>query len=900
MFFHRSLRRHQKPSYGWRRRVALLAILLIAASCISGGSKGSPVISVVAGQGTVGSSGDNGSAIAAQMAFPSGVAADNHGNVFVADTGNHRVRRIDTNGRIHAVAGTGRAGFSGDGGPAVAARLSSPGALAVDGAGNLYIADKDNDRIRKVDAKDGITTVAGNGSAIDGRDGVTATETAIPQPVGVAVDRAGQLLIAEANRVRIVDRAGIIASVAGGGAPWRSVEREPATSVDLGNIGANGLAADRAGNFYIAYPDSGRIDRVDPSGNIELFAGDGTNDHLDTDGPATKVSLKSVRGIASDGKGSLFIAEAGGARIRRVNAKGIMSTVARNGSGPGDLSTTSKSPLPVEAAALKEPEGLAVEPSGSLLVVDSGHNQVRQLSSGTARGVLSPPAEPPSGRPAITELRPARGGGGGQMTVEIVGTGFNRHGTTVRFGERMATIIDVLPNSLLVTAPRGQPGDTVNVVVTTRSGRSAISPATRFSFTESWEPAAPLTTARYTHTATLLDPPACNGASPPARYPCGTVLVAGGSDIFCIACDAFSSTEIYDARMNNWRPGTKMIDARMNHTATLLPDGRVLVVGGKAATPRRGGGASNALTSAEIYDPGDGSWTKTGDLAVARWDHTATLLDGPACGRPGAPSWCHRVLVVGGDYVELGRYPLSSAELWDPLTGTWSPAGELAFARANHTATSLPDGRVMIVGGLGGAATKEPAPTSGSQDQVLSSVEIYDPMTNSWSKGPEIGVPRYAHTATVLRNGFVLVVGGIDAAGYLSAAELFDPVTSQWRVGGIPLQPRGGHTATLLADGRVLVAGGGPAFSEPGIPLPPLTSAEIYDPVLNSWTETRPLNAARTFATAILLDGPACRTDKRIGYCGTVLLAGGGGTTRGTFHQGRPIALASTELYRYR
>jgi hypothetical protein len=203
----------------------------------------------------------------------------------------------------------------------------------------------------------------------------------------------------------------------------------------------------------------------------------------------------------------------------------------------------------------------------------------------------------------------------------------------------------------------------------------------------------------------------------------------------------------------------------------------------------------------------------------------------------------------------------------------------------------------MVAGGLGGGGT---AGGSGGYSNVLSSVEIFDPATISWTRASDMGVARYAHTATTLPNGSVLVAGGISATGYVRAAELFDPARGDWRPAGIPNDGRGTHTATLLADGRVLVAGGGPTFSEPGIDLPPSATAEIYDPSNESWTDVPLLNTARTFATATLLDGPQCREGNSAPYCGGVLVVGGGGTTTPDYHQGRPIALGSAEIYQPR
>ena len=267
-----------------------------------------------------------------------------------------------------------------------------------------------------------------------------------------------------------------------------------------------------------------------------------------------------------------------------------------------------------------------------------------------------------------------------------------------------------------------------------------------------------------------------------ARLPDGKVLVAGGA--CCgVAAAPLASDELYDPATGSWTPTGSMGTPRGGQTATLLPDGRVLVAGGYS-----GAEAGGVLASAELYDPGNGTWSPTGSMGTPRAQDTATLLaDG-------------KVLVAGG----AG----TSAELYDPGTGTWSATGSMATARFGHTATLLPDGQVLVAGGW-------------DVNHAVAAAELYDPGTGSWSAAGSMATPRAFHTSTLLPDGSVLVAGG---DGPLASAELYDPQSGTWTATASMSTPRAYHTATLLPDGRVLVAGG--MTGQPN----GRASAELYDP----------------------------------------------------------------------
>jgi trimeric autotransporter adhesin len=277
-------------------------------------------IRLVAGSGTSGYSGDGGKATSAQLYYPNVVAVDSGGNLYIADGFNYRVRKVTPAGVISTVAGNGKEGFSGDGDKATSAQLSNPHGVAVDSAGNLYIADTDNNRIRKVTPAGVMTTVAGNekeGFSGDGGQGVAAQLRA---PEAVAVDSAGNLYIADSfnNRIRKVTPAGVITTVAGNGKVGFSGDGGKAISAQLDR--PCGVAVDSAGNLYIADTRNHHIRKVTPAGVITTVAGYGPGGYSGDGGKATSAQLKYPCHIAVDSAGNLYIADTGNHSIRKVSS----------------------------------------------------------------------------------------------------------------------------------------------------------------------------------------------------------------------------------------------------------------------------------------------------------------------------------------------------------------------------------------------------------------------------------------------------------------------------------------------------------------------------------------------------------------------------------------------------
>jgi Galactose oxidase, central domain/Kelch motif len=341
-----------------------------------------------------------------------------------------------------------------------------------------------------------------------------------------------------------------------------------------------------------------------------------------------------------------------------------------------------------------------------------------------------------------------------------------------------------------------------------------------------WVFTGSLNTRRNSHTATLL--------------PNGKVLVAGGTS--GASEGTLNSAELYDPATGTWSRTGSLNVPRFQSTATLLPNGKVLVAGG-ISNP------TSVTATAELYDPATGTWSLTGDLNSTRFWHSATLLSNG------------KVLIAGGHGGQDG--PRGSAELYDPASETWTITGSLfntgRAGRMMHTATLLQNGKVLVVGGI-----------DGDDFEVgFSSAELYDIDTGTWSAADSLRTNRALHTATLLQNGLVLVVGG---SNFWDSAEQYDPVTNTWSHGGTLIRSnRSSHTATLLPAGRVLIAGG---YADN---LQSLNSAELYKLGTGTWSTTASLQTARSSHTATPLQN------------GKVLIAGG--------FDSASASLNSAELY---
>jgi hypothetical protein len=350
--------------------------------------------------------------------------------------------------------------------------------------------------------------------------------------------------------------------------------------------------------------------------------------------------------------------------------------------------------------------------------------------------------------------------------------------------------------------------------------------------------------SRFTPTASLNE---ARGLHTATLLPDNKVLVAYGSNSSAYNNAAgyvgLSSIEVYDPSTGTFTEIVGDDGAGIyGHTATLLQNGEVLLAGGFVNSVWDYAGISSSDNGAGLYDSATGVFSGTGNMTANRGDHTATLLTNG------------KVLIAGGADQDPTGTGLASAELYDPSTGTFTQTGSMAVGRFLHTATLLQNGKVLIVGG---------ALTSASDP--VTTAEVYDPSTGIFTMTGAMATARERHIATLLPDGRVLIVGGTTSTGATATAEVYDPSTGSFSVTGSMAEARTFHTATLLPSGEVLVAGGGDENS----------TAEVYDPATGSFSITGVMEIGRSGHTATLLPN------------GSVLVAGGG-----IF-----AGLASAELY---
>jgi uncharacterized protein (TIGR03437 family) len=461
------------------RLLSQLLIIVVSASW----AWGQGVIRTIAGNGAASYSGDGGQAILAALNHARGIAVDASGNVYIADTDNSRIRRVSPTGMITTIAGNGLAGDCCDGVPAVSASLSDVMAVALDGQGNLYVADSSHRRIRKIGADGMINTIAGIGIEGFSGDNGPANRAMIGRPVAMTFDSAGNLYFADSTtqRVRKITPGGVITTVAGNGIDAYSGDGGQATAASLGF--PIGVAVDGSGNLYIADGDNNRVRKVTADGTITTVAGNGTGGYSGDGASAQNASLNIPSDVAVDAAGNLYIADAGNNRVRKVDTSGAITTVAGTGTNgfSGDGSTASQ-------AMLNFPWGVATDATGDVYIADRVNNRVRYIA-----GNISIPAPTISDNAAVNGATFVRGGpiapgaivtvfGGnlstGTASAAQVPLPTSLAGTSVMFNGVAAPLFYVSPSQINAQAPFDLGFGTVRVQVVRGAATSSVTNST--------------------------------------------------------------------------------------------------------------------------------------------------------------------------------------------------------------------------------------------------------------------------------------------------------------------------------------------------------------------------------------------------------------------------------------
>jgi hypothetical protein len=333
-----------------------------------------PIITTVAGNGTAGSGGDGGAATSANLNAPQGIIADGSGNLYIADSNNNKIRKVSSTGVITTIAGTGTAGYSGDGGAATSAKLSYPIDLAFDPSGNLYICEANNHVIRKINTSGTISTYAGTGG-VNGfsGDGGAATSAKLNQPSGIAFV-SGDLFIADRSnsRIRKVNSSGTISTIAGTGTLGYSGDGGAATSAQLSL--PMDIIIDAVGNIYIA--DNPTVRKINSSGIISTYIGNGTQSCTGNGGAPGSATLFNAYGMAIDSYGNFFVADGGCEQIREINTLGITIT-AFAGTGSSGFSGDGGA---ATLATFQGPYKICFDNSNNMFIADAGNCRIRKIT----------------------------------------------------------------------------------------------------------------------------------------------------------------------------------------------------------------------------------------------------------------------------------------------------------------------------------------------------------------------------------------------------------------------------------------------------------------------------------------------------------------------------------------
>ncbi len=353
-----------------------MGVVLLICLLNSSGFSQSYLITNFSGLRRFGFSGDGGLASNAHLGNPMCVYADNSGNIFISDWGNSRLREVNIYGIINTIAGNGVYGFSGDGGPAIAAELSGPMGIFEDKYKNIYVADIGNERIRKIDTNGIISTYAGNGAYGFSGDGGIATLASFEDPAGICGDASGNIYIADEfnNRIRRIDKNGFITTFAGNGVSGYSGDGGPSKSAEF--YYPAGVSIDNSGNILVADENNNCIRKVNSNGIISTIVGNGVLGFSGDGGLASSAELFNPAGVAVDNIGNIFITDGFNNRVRKIDTTGIISTIAGTGksgySGVGDTATL---------ANIHDPISISADNSGNIYFATEFNNLVQKLTA---------------------------------------------------------------------------------------------------------------------------------------------------------------------------------------------------------------------------------------------------------------------------------------------------------------------------------------------------------------------------------------------------------------------------------------------------------------------------------------------------------------------------------------